>query len=90
MDVAAAAEFGLAPEDLDQEECEIWPENERAVGLFGEICNQWRVGMGGAYALDYCAVYPLLDRRAKTPEEWDDLFACVQVMETAGLRALRE
>jgi len=41
--------------------------------------------MNGATGLDYCALYPLLDRAAKDDEEWQQLFDDIQVMESAAL-----
>ena len=46
--------------------------------------------MGGPTGLDYAAVYPLLDRIAKDPTEWQDLFEDIQVMEGAALKQMSE
>lgn len=52
--------------------------------------TQWNVGMGGATGLRYEAVFPLLDRRTKDAEEWEQLFEDVQVLEHSALRKMRE
>ena len=67
-----------------------WPENEQAILLFNDLFTQWRVGAGGATGLDYAAAYPLMDRRAASPEEWEDLFYALRVMESAALEAMAE
>lgn len=69
---------------------EVWPENWPAWSLFCQVSTQWRVGMGGATGLDYSAVYPLLDRAAKDPQEWDEMFSDIQVMERAALKQMSE
>ena len=48
------------------------------------------MGAGGATGLDYAAAYPLMDRRAASPEEWEDLFYALRVMESAALEAMAE
>ena len=69
---------------------EVWPENHAAFSLFNNLSTQWRIGMGGPTGLDYAAVYPLLDRAAKDPQEWDELFSDIQVMEGAALKQIGE
>lgn len=53
--------------------------------LFCRLQTQWRIGMGGAVGFDYCAIYPLLDRAAESPEHWDELLSDLQVMEIAAI-----
>jgi hypothetical protein len=67
---------------------EVWPENWPAFTLFCSIQTQWRVGTAGATGLDYNVLYPLLDRRTSDQDEWDELFADVQVCERASLSAM--
>ena len=69
---------------------EVWPENHAAFNLFYSLRTQWRVGMGGPTGLDYAAVYPLLDRAAKDPQEWDELFSDIQVMEGTALKQMSD
>ena len=69
---------------------EVWPDNHAAFILFNNLSTQWRIGMGGPTGLDYAAVYPLLDRAAKGPQEWDELFSDIQVMEGAALKQIGE
>ena len=58
--------------------------------VFDSAFTQWRVGMNGPTGLDYAAVYPLLDRAAKDPQEWDEMFSDIQVMEGAALKQMSE
>lgn len=46
--------------------------------------------MGGATGLRYEAAYPLIDRAAKSPEEWEQLFEDLQVMEVAALKQMSD
>lgn len=69
---------------------EVWPENWRTFELFARVRTQWSVGMNGATGLRYEAVYPLIDRAAGSPDEWDEIFAEIQVMEAAALTAMSE
>lgn len=87
---ARAAGFELADYDTD-DPTEIWPENVDAVGLFISVQSQWRMGgMGRPTGLDYPAVFATLDRlhRSDTPERRDEIFADVQVMESAALKEM--
>lgn len=69
---------------------EVWPDNWQAFALFAQCQTQWNVGMGGRCGLRYEALYPLLDRAAKSPEQWDELFSDVRVMEYAALSQMAE
>lgn len=44
--------------------------------------------MGGRTGLRYESLYPLLDRRDLTAQQWDGLFEDMQVMEQAALAAM--
>ena len=68
----------------------MWPDNHAAFILFNNLSTQWRIGMGGPTGLDYAAVYPLLDRAAKDPQEWDEMFSDIQVMEGAALKQMSD
>ena len=58
--------------------------------VFDSVFTQWRIRMGGPTGLDYNAVYPLLDRAAKDPQEWDEMFSDIQVMEGAALKQMSD
>lgn len=68
---------------------EIWPDNLRAVEVFSAIAMQWRVGPGGAYALDHSVIEPTLRMMAVPSEDWPDIHAAILVMEPVGLQAIR-
>lgn len=75
----------------NQSHLEIWPENWQAYLLFTSLQTQWNVGgMGGRTGLRYEALYPLLDRQTDTPEQWQQLFDDVRVMEYAALSQMAD
>ena len=65
---------------------EVWPENWPAYLLFTSLQTQWNAGTG----LRYEALYPLLDRQTDTPEQWQQLFDDVRVMEYAVLAQMAD
>jgi len=69
---------------------EVWPENWPAFCLFTEIGSQWRVGMGGAFALDYLVLHRELDDLALTGEERQRMKDAIRVMERAALDAMHD
>lgn len=72
------------------QDVEVWPENWQAFQLFARLSSQWRSGMGGPTGLCYEALYPLLDRAAASPEEWDELFDDIRAMEREALSVMQE
>lgn len=58
--------------------------------MFCTLQTQWAVGVGGATGLRYEAAYPLLDRAAKTTEEWTDMFDDLRVLEMSALKQMSE
>lgn len=71
-------------------EVEVWPDNWTAFGLFHRMSTQWNTSMSGCTGLKYESLYPLLDRAATCPEEWEELFDDVQVMESEVLKQMHE
>lgn len=69
---------------------EVWPENWQAFALFCRLETQWQSGFNGPVGLRYEALYPLLDREAATPDEWDNLFDDVREIEAGALRAIND
>lgn len=70
-------------------ETEVWLENAEAVNVFIAAINQWRVGFGGAYALDY-NVFPIVAPREFNSPEWPRILESVRVMEDATLEYFAE
>lgn len=61
--------------------CQIWQENWPALQLYLRMRTQWRVGFAGPVGLDYNVLFHLLDREHLDPDQHDDLFECVRVIE---------
>ena len=68
----------------------MWPENWAAFELFTSIQTQWQVGFSGRTGLRYEALYSLLDRQTDTPEQWQELFDDVRVMEYAAIKQMAD
>ena len=51
--------------------------------------TQWRVGVQGATGLDYCAIYPLMDRMQLSAEQWDELLSDIYCMEVEAIDAMQ-
>lgn len=86
---AQLAEVGLTPADFATDEhIGVWPENWQAYLLFHAVRTQWRTGPGGACGLDYGPLDRRIDRLNLSPEEREDLEACIQVMEFAAMAEL--
>lgn len=82
--------FGFRPQDYAHEVVTYWPDTEAAVMLFSSVATQWRGGIEGRIGLDYCAVYPLMDRMRLAPDDWDALFLDLRVLENAALETMHE
>lgn len=76
---------GYSPEDFADDYVECWPDNWQAFTLYASISNQWRVGMGGAVALDYGVLFHRMDRLRLDDETYESLFADVKTLEAAVL-----
>lgn len=88
-DVIGAALVAAIRRDQENREVEIWPENWPAFRIFSRLSTQWRTDMSGPTGLCYEAVYPLIDRQNLPPDEWEQMFDDVQVMERAARSVMR-
>ena len=87
-DIEELLAAGLSPEDFEDESCELWQENERAVNLFSRVSTQWRVGMAGPVGLDYGPMFSLMSRMRLTENEYDTLFDDMRVVERTAIECL--
>lgn len=69
---------------------EVWPENWAAVQLFDRISTQWRTAARGAIGLDYCAVYPVMERMQLGGQDWLLMLDDIRAMEQAALVQMSE
>ncbi len=88
--------FGGTPPDEwlealedDEQELEIEPDCWPTVQAWMRIQTQWRTTFGGYTGLDYPAVFQVLDR-LKIADPDGELFAGLQVMEFAALKAMKD
>ncbi|MBW7903028.1 MAG: DUF1799 domain-containing protein [Rhodocyclaceae bacterium] len=81
---------GLEPEDFECETVEVWPNNWRAFDFFRRLGSRWMPGPAGVIGLRWEAIYPLMDRLALAPDEWDALRSDLEVMEAAALKEINK
>jgi hypothetical protein len=83
--------LGLSADDYVEENTAwVWPCNVPAVNLFVALGTQWRVGPGGAYGLDYTALYQKLDRLGLSAEEAERMEEDIRILEDAALEQMRK
>lgn len=97
MTLAEAREAGFELEDYETDIVEVFPENIPALELIQRIGTRWIVvslgGMGGGTivtGIRWEAVYPLMDRMALSPEDFDALLADLEVMEQEALKVINQ
>ncbi|MNY63939.1 hypothetical protein D3C86_2009720 [compost metagenome] len=56
--------------------------------LFLSLRSQWRIGMGGATGLDYCALFHKMDRLDLGPDQYEELEDQVRILEFAALEEI--
>ena len=89
---AEAKSEGFELEDYHTEVVEVWPDNEAALEIAMLIGTRWVYPpMGGApLGLRWEAMYPLMDRKAPNPDDWNELHAALMVVESEALATIRE
>lgn len=93
MGVPASEVMAAQQARKDDDDLGVWPENWRVVRIATMMRSQWRVGMNGAYGLDY-NVLPIIDDRTPEPppttrEEKYDEHVALQVIEDEMVRLMR-
>ena len=78
---------GFTPEDY-AEEAEVWPENWPAFVLFSMMQSQWDAGMVGPTGQKYQVLFEIMDRKGLANDDWWEMFADIQHMEAAALKAM--
>lgn len=58
--------------------------------MFEALSTQWRVGMGGAVGLDYCAIQPVFKLMGVRKRERAGVFDDLRVMEAEALAVMAE
>lgn len=84
------AAWGFSVGDLLEEDIEIWPDVWPGFNLFESMSTQWRVGMGGAFGLDY-TVLPIVAKYMEVSDEYMPLaFNDIRTMESEVLKKMAE
>lgn len=84
------AALGLTPNDIEEEEVEVWPDAWPAFRLFDAMGTQWRLGQGGATGLDYAAIPPTASMLGIKRRDLTEIFPDLRVMEVEALAVMAE
>lgn len=82
--------FGLTLADIPDDSIEVWPCCWDAVRLFEAMATQWRVGMGGAYGLDYGVVRDVARLIGIDRKSLSGVFADLRTLEHEALAVMAE
>ncbi|QQP97935.1 DUF1799 domain-containing protein [Lysobacter enzymogenes] len=82
--------LGLEWEDLPDDECEVWPDNELAALVFIRMVTQWQVGPAGPVGLKYESL-PVVMKILQVPQDEElDVLDCIRVMEAEVIKMFGE
>lgn len=81
--------FGFDPKSY-QVTVVAWVDTLPAWNLWAQVGNQWRMGMGGAFALDYNVLFSCMERLCLAQEDYDDLFEDIRIIESEVLEVWAE
>ncbi|WP_375547293.1 DUF1799 domain-containing protein [Pseudomonas auratipiscis] len=82
--------MGLTPDDIEEEEVEVWPDAWPAFCLFEALGTQWRLGQGGPSGLDYTAIPTTASMLGIKRRDLDDIFPDLRIMEHEALAVMAE
>ena len=83
--------IGITREDVeDTSVMEVWPENWLPFVIFADVGTQWRVGVGGATALDYNVVFQMMKLRNVKKKDRLEVMEAITVMEQAALAQMNK
>ena len=74
----------------EKEPLVCYPDHELAYRCFAENSNQWRSGLGGAYAIDYNVIYSWMDAEGIKKRERNALVREVALLERGALEVMQE
>ena len=83
--------MGLTIDDFRENDTfDYFPENETSVLLFYRVCNQWRCGANGPFALDYNVIFSLMDLMKIEEEKKLSVFDDIAHMEQTAIDIILE
>lgn len=68
----------------------VWPLHFSVLNVFSSLSTQWRVGANGPSGIDYSVLPVVMDLHNIHQQDRAQLFADLQVMESAALEQMRE
>lgn len=82
--------MGLTPDDIEEEEVEVWPDAWPAFSLFEALGTQWRLGQGGPFGLDYTAIAATASMLGIKRRDLNEIFPDLRIMEHEALAVMAE
>lgn len=86
---SAASAWGFSAFELIEDEVDVWEDCWNSFEVFEALRTQWRVGMGGAYGLDYSVIKDVMEFYG-IEEDHPQIFADLRVMESEALTIMSE
>ena len=87
------ASFGLPAEMAEyfhEEKTKVWLIHQPVLNVFNSLATQWRLGIKGPSGIDYSVLPVVMDLHNINQQDRAQLFADLQVMESAALEQMRE
>jgi hypothetical protein len=82
---------GFTPDDYEDEDFQVWPDNIRAINLFTTLQTQLKTGgMGGAMGFDYNVYFNRMERMKLSEQEYEWLFDDIRVIESEAITAMNK
>lgn len=81
---------GLTLADLSEDLVTPWPENEKALQIFGTFATQWITGPGGVIGWNYLPAMQYMAMHRYKPARQDHLLGLFRVIESEALAIFRE
>lgn len=82
---------GFTPEDYEDDDFEVWPDNIPSINLFTTLQTQLKTGgMGGATGFDYNVYFARMERMKLSDQDYEWLFDDIRVIESEALTAMNK
>jgi hypothetical protein len=75
---------------FEQEKTKVWPIHQPVLQVFSSLATQWRIAASGPSGIDYSVLPVVMDLHNIHQQDRTQLFADLQVMESAALEQMRE
>lgn len=77
-------------EYFQEKKTKVWLIHQPVLNVFNSLATQWRLGIKGPSGIDYSVLPVVMDLHNINQQDRTQLFADLQVMESAALEQMRE